>query len=283
MPDTMEIFGKSKVQHGHFNNRAYVMHLDPEDIPGIIPRLGALAEKNGYTKLVIRVPEYAKDSFVSAGYVIEATVPGFYAEKESALFMGKFLTPDRAVTHNPGLISDVLAVARAHAPAAEYRPHLQRAYTLVQAGPDDARTIASLYRETFESYPFPIFDPGFIRQTMDEATRYFCVLHAGEIVAVTSCDINYRAKNAEMTDFATDLRYRGQGLAGCLLDAMERHLTDQGILLAYTIARATSYPMNVTFARAGYTYAGTLANNTNICGTMESMNVWYKRLAGGGA
>jgi beta-lysine N6-acetyltransferase len=36
--------------------------------------------------------------------------------------------------------------------------------------------------------------------------------------------------------------------------------------------------MNVTFSRAGYTFTGTLINNTNIGGSIESMNVWYKRL-----
>ncbi|WP_292370691.1 putative beta-lysine N-acetyltransferase [Methanoregula sp. UBA64] len=278
--DTIEIIGKSKVQHGHFNNRAYVMRLDPEDIPGIIPRLGALAEKNGYTKIVIRVPYESKDPFLSAGYVPEADVPGFYNGTGTALFMGKYLVPGRAATCNPELTADVLATARAHY-SAGYRAHLQRAYTLVEAGPDDAGMISSLYRETFESYPFPVFDPGFIKTTMEENVRYFCILHGGVIVAVGSCDTDTAHKNAEMTDFATDLGYRGQGLAGCLLEAMEEFLKRQGILLAYTIARATSYPMNVTFARAGYACAGTLANNTNICGTLESMNIWYKRLVTG--
>lgn len=36
--------------------------------------------------------------------------------------------------------------------------------------------------------------------------------------------------------------------------------------------------MNVTFARQGYTLSGRLKNNTDIAGTIESMNVWYKHL-----
>lgn len=280
--DTIETIGKSTVQHGHFNNRVYVMRLNHEDIPGIIPRLGALAEKNGYTKIVIRVPRDAREPFVSAGYVAEAEIPGFYAMDKSALFMGKFMVPGRAVNRYPELTEDVLSVARARG-STSYKPHLQRAYTLVQAQPGDAAMIASLYRENFESYPFPVFDPAFIRETMAGNVRYFCILHNGAVVAVASCDIHSRAKNAEMTDFATDLRYRGQGFAGCLLAAMEEYLFGQGILSTFTIARATSYPMNVTFARGGYDYAGRLINNTNICGTMESMNVWYKRLNGGSA
>jgi hypothetical protein len=38
------------------------------------------------------------------------------------------------------------------------------------------------------------------------------------------------------------------------------------------------YPVNITFARAGYLYGETLLNNTNICGSFESMNVWYSKL-----
>jgi hypothetical protein len=47
----------------------------------------------------------------------------------------------------------------------------------------------------------------------------------------------------------------------------------------FTIARARSTGMNVTFAKNGYSFAGTLINNTNISGRIESMNVWYKRAA----
>jgi len=38
--------------------------------------------------------------------------------------------------------------------------------------------------------------------------------------------------------------------------------------------------MNKTFAYAGYKYGGTLIRNTQICGELESMNVWYKQLGG---
>ncbi|MDD4047577.1 MAG: putative beta-lysine N-acetyltransferase, partial [Clostridia bacterium] len=40
----------------------------------------------------------------------------------------------------------------------------------------------------------------------------------------------------------------------------------------------TSYGMNISFAKHRYQYCGTLINNTNISGSIESMNVWYKAL-----
>jgi len=59
---------------------------------------------------------------------------------------------------------------------------------------------------------------------------------------------------------------------------MENELKKFNIHKAYTIARANSYGMNITFAKANYTFAGKLTNNTNISGDIESMNVWYKKL-----
>jgi len=52
----------------------------------------------------------------------------------------------------------------------------------------------------------------------------------------------------------------------------------RGIKTAYTIARAASPGMNITFGRAGYAFSGRLKNNTQIAGDLESMNVWHKPL-----
>ncbi|MFA5415446.1 MAG: putative beta-lysine N-acetyltransferase, partial [Methanoregula sp.] len=149
---------------------------------------------------------------------------------------------------------------------------------VMHAHAGDAQEIAALFCSIFETYPFPISDPDFITRSMKEGIRYFCIHQSKRIVAVASCETNADAQNAEMTDFATDPRFQGKGLAGNLLHAMEAELKKEGILLAYTIARATSYPINLTFVRAGYQYGGLLPNNTNICGSLESMNVWSKKL-----
>ena len=81
-----------------------------------------------------------------------------------------------------------------------------------------------------------------------------------------------------MTDFATLSKYRGQGLASYLLKKMEREMIHQGMRTLFSIARALSPAMNMTFGNTDYLYGGTLVNNTNISGRIESMNVWYKHL-----
>ena len=81
-----------------------------------------------------------------------------------------------------------------------------------------------------------------------------------------------------MTDFATNPQSRGMGLAGILLRHMGDKTRKLGIKTAYTIARAESHGMNSVFKNSGYNYAGLLKNNTQICGSIQSMTVWYKHL-----
>jgi putative beta-lysine N-acetyltransferase len=116
---------------------------------------------------------------------------------------------------------------------------------------------------------------------MNSGVWYYCIRQEKRLAAIASCDIDTGVQNVEMTDFATDPRFQGKGLAGCLLHAMETEMAEEGVRLAYTIARAGSYPINAIFARAGFRFGGTLPNNTNISGTIESMNVWYKRFGDG--
>ena len=84
-----------------------------------------------------------------------------------------------------------------------------------------------------------------------------------------------------MTDFATLPSHRGRGLATHLLGRMDGAARTAGERVAYTIARAVSFGMNITFARRGYAFGGTLVSNTQIGGAIESMNIWYKVLQPG--
>ena len=85
--------------------------------------------------------------------------------------------------------------------------------------------------------------------------------------------------NTETLDFATLPEWLGNRFARHLLARMEQEMKAKGIKTTYTIARAASPGINSTFGRAGYHFSGRLKNNTNISGSIESMNVWHKSLA----
>ncbi|MEZ5072980.1 MAG: putative beta-lysine N-acetyltransferase [Bacteroidales bacterium] len=142
----------------------------------------------------------------------------------------------------------------------------------------DVEQITEIYREVFLSYPFPIHNPGYILKTMKENIRYFGVEEHGKLLAVSSAETDAKEQNAEMTDFATRPEARGRGMAQALLRRMETSMKKEGFKTLYTIARLKSVPMNKTFLFLDYHYAGTLIQNTQIAGEIESMNVFYKHL-----
>jgi putative beta-lysine N-acetyltransferase len=274
-PDLITTIGASTVQHGPTSDRVYLMHLARSDLPGILNDLDDLAEREGYTKIFAKVPASVCHSFISRGYVVEALVPRLFRGREDGYFLSLFRDATRTRDDRP--LGATLTAARKASPTGCARS-LPRGAVCSPALPVDAPAIAALYREVFATYPFPIYREGYIRETMENGVRYFCVRIGNAIAAVSSAEMDTAEEHVEMTDFATRPDFRGQGLAGHLLRRMERAMQSVGVKTAYTIARATSLPINVTFARAGYLHGGTLLNNTGICGGVESMHVWYRSL-----
>ena len=145
----------------------------------------------------------------------------------------------------------------------------------------DVEDMARIYRGVFSTYPFPIHDPDYLKEVLSDHVRSFGVFSGNKLIALAACEMDRENLNVEMTDFATVAEYRGQKLAYYLLEVMEEKMSEVGIKVAYTIARSLSPGMNITFSRHQYQFAGTLKNNTNIAGQIESMNVWHKALRGG--
>ncbi len=275
MSDKIIRVGESIIQHGKENNRVYLMKLSMNDIPTIIEDVNKLSMEFGYTKVFAKIPCIAKDFFMSDGYIQEAYIPKFYNQGQDCCFLGKFFTEQRKKEVDSYKVKEILN--KAHFKSV--LPHvLESKYLIRKATPKDTDEMAKLYKTVFKTYPFPIHDKDYLLQTLKNDVVYFGVWHDGTLVALSSCELYCDQSNAEMTDFATIPQYRGQNLSLNLLAEMENELKQRDIYTAYTIARAYSFGMNITFAKAGYAFAGTLTNNTNISGNIESMNVWYKSI-----
>jgi putative beta-lysine N-acetyltransferase len=274
MHDKIEKIGNSQIQHGTDNNRIYLMKLDPGDLPGIMDRLDVLASEQGYTKIFAKVPGPCASAFVRAGYRREGMIPHFYRGETTATFLGKFIDPAREISPQRDEIEKNIILAQSRS-GREPKP-LPDGYSLRPAGEADADELAAVYKEVFASYPFPIHDPDYLIETMRSHVCYFVAEKDGRIAAAASGEMDKENRNAEMTDFATLPDHLGNGLAVHLLKFMEPEMKQRGILTLYTIARAISPGMNITFAKCGYIFGGTLINNTQISGSIESMNLWHK-------
>ena len=273
--DVIEKIGNSLIQHGPLNDRVYLMSMAKEDKPHIAETLERISREKGYSKIFAKIPAGSLDCFVDHGYRIEARVPGLYLGREEGLFLGRFLTPARAEEKNGDLKREVLELALA-APQSE-PGELTAEIQIKLLGKDDLEGLAALYTEVFASYPFPVYDPGFLSSALSQGVVYLGAFKDGELLGAAACEVDKKSMSAEMTDFAVHPLARGLGLSRHLLKAMEKEMKRAGVLTLFTIARTLSHGMNLTFARAGYEFSGSLVNNTNISGAIESMNVWFKK------
>jgi putative beta-lysine N-acetyltransferase len=278
MSDVIEKIGRSMVQHGPYNKRVYLMKLHNRDVLGILPTIDRLAHDNHYEKILAKVPWGSKSAYEKQGYIQEAVIPKYFKTREHAVFMCKYLTPRRRQITHPQQIQDILSLAiqKKQDPSRKYGP---QCFNTRSCKPEDGVEMSRVFKTVFKTYPFPIFDVDYLSALMKKnQVRYFCIENHQRINAIAASEIDLDHKGVEMTDFATLPAFRGKGFAGCLLENMEREMAGQGIRTAFSIARALSPSMNALFAGRGYTFGGTLLNNTNISGRIESMNVWYKRL-----
>jgi len=278
MQDTIEIIHGSKVQHGPLNNRIYLMELNRNKVQHIIESLDAMAQNCGYGKIFAKIPEPDWQKFKRAGYLKEATVPGFFNGKVAGLFVGKYFSQKRQQikNHNDSLGEKV---HQRQEPAGKPSSNGISLSQIDTCKPADAHEMSCIYSQVFLSYPFPITNPEYIQTMMNENVIYFCIRKKDKIAALASMEIDGNYKNVEMTDFATLSQWRGYGLAARLLGHMDQVGHDMGMRTAYTIARAQSHGINSIFRRNSYSYGGLLRNNTHISGSIESMMVWYKNLS----
>lgn len=274
--DITETIDGAVISHGASGSRIYLMKLSSADPVKLIGALRHLAEHQKYAKIFAKIPESTARPFLEAGYEVEASVPGLFYGREQGLFLGYYLNEARKIPADKLALESILA---------DCLKKEITAFSMLPAGiswrtckHSDAEALAALYREVFPTYPFPIHDPAYILDTMDTHTVYGGLFADGKLAAAASAEMDPDTLSGEMTDFATAVKWRGMGLARHLLYRLESEAAASGILTAYTIARAASPGMNVTFASAGYRYGGLLINNTQISGSVESMNVWYKSL-----
>ena len=276
-PDKTENIDGALVQHGNYNHRIYLMNIGTAHPDRLASQLIALAKERGYSKIFAKVPSSKSSPFIEQGFRVEARIPLFYSGQEEAQFLGYYLNDKRKLEPHNQRYNNILKLAKIKQKEFKAKP-LPRDYVIRPCVPSDIEAMAEIYRTVFPTYPFPIHDPAYLHDTMKTHVMYFGIETKGQLVALSSAETDQKSQNAEMTDFATLDKWRGHNLAYHLLKEMEHCMISKNIPVTYTIARAESAGMNITFARLGYLFGGRLINNTNIAGHIESMNVWYKKI-----
>lgn len=277
MTDKIERMGSSLIQHGKNSDRVYLMKLSEKDRSDIIGNMENLACKNGYSKIIAKIPASLRDYFTTNGFTDEAHIGNLFKGEEDCCFLSKYFTPERKELADEDRceIFEIIKLCKEKTLTAK-TPKLKEGFCIEPLGEEHISQITQVYKEVFKSYPFPIFDPDYIFKTMKDDVDYYGILKDDKIVALSSSEMDLENLNTEMTDFAALPEYRGYNLSYHLLEEMEKSARNKGIKTAYTIARSKNAGINTIFAKRFYTFGGILINNTNICGNIQSMNVWYK-------
>ena len=274
--DKIDKIRDSIIQHGKDSDRVYLLKYHDDEPLSLIQQLNKFCSENGYGKVIAKVPGQASPYFLLDGYVQEAFIPGFFRGGKNVFFMAKYFDEERSTLDKKNL--DVFSVQLSGKSGID-EIMLPPDCDFKITSPQNCEEMAGLYRAVFETYPFPIHDPEYLRQTMKHGeVMYFGVWKRDQLVALSSAEIDAVNFNAEMTDFAVLPEMRGNKLGRFLLQKMEDEMVLLGYKTLYTIARLQSPGMNKTFLDQGYLFSGLLKNNTNISGQIESMNVYYKNI-----
>ncbi|MEA1987563.1 MAG: putative beta-lysine N-acetyltransferase [Candidatus Marinimicrobia bacterium] len=278
MFDKVIKMNKSIIQHGKFNDRIYLMKLKSEDKNSVLDKINDLENRYNYGKIFTKVSKEDSEIFLKKGYEEEAQIPNFYNGKDDCVFLSKFLSKKRKNINGEikERLDKVLEVCD-EKKILKKQTEIQEKFKYKILDKNDAKQLTELYKVVFASYPFPIYDENYLKETMDDNLIYFGIFYNGKLVSASSAEMDFKGQNVEMTDFATLPDFRGNSFATFLLFKMEKEVVKKGIKTFFTIARGVSFGMNITFAKLGYKFAGRLVNNTNISGNIENMNVWYKR------
>ncbi len=272
--DTIRKLDNFKIHHGKVSNRVYLMGYLCKSNDKILANLESLAHYHNYSKIIIKASPDQQHFLQDYGYLQEAAIPNYKNGQDDAVFMSKFLKKTRK--YRSPAIDEVFKKLENIQP--DILGPLDDAYEISRIDETHIPEMAAVFKQVFTTYPFDIFDPEYLKKTMAEGCRYFGAFHQGRLVGIGNCEVAQKDQAAEMTDFAVLSGHRGKKLARHLLARMEQEMRQSGIKTVYTIARSISLPMNATFKKAGYGFGGTLTNNTQIAGSIESMNIWHKSL-----
>jgi len=265
--DKLVRIGKSLLQHGKHNNRIYILKMAPEDEQIIFDLIEKIQMKYSYEKIIGKIPERISSLFEKRGFIREAWIEGFYQKKENVFFMSKFFDLKRSKDQKNEFVPEKKDI---------FETKENSFFQIKDLGGKDIFPLKNLYRKVFKTYPFPVHSALYLYKTMRKDFFYSGIYDQGKLIGAASAETDFKNLNAEMTDFAVLPEYRKKGLASLLLSHLEKRMASKGILTFYTIARSASYGMNQVFASAGYLFSGKLINNTEIDGSIENMNVWFK-------
>lgn len=214
--------------------------------------------------------------FDKAKFEIEGKIKGYFKGKD-AICMSYFIDSNRKICDNYPekdlLVKKCLDVKNTFS-----NTNSNDIYTIRDANENDINQMIKLFTSVFSTYPSPIYDEEYLKQTMVRNVLYKVAVYNEKIVGVASADMDKENLNAEITDCATYPEYRGKCILSNIINCLESDLKNMEFITLYSLSRAINPNINIVLSKHNYNFAGRLVKNCTICGAFEDMNIWVKNI-----
>lgn len=269
------IIDRTKVYMDFSNKRAKIINTDNISVQNL-KRIIHYCAKQHLGKVICNCESESSTLFHDAGFKLEGKINGYFKGKD-ALCMSYFIDTEREFCSNfsqkESLIRECIDKKSI------FKNYNNNFEVLIRnANENDIDEMIKLFSTVFSSYPSPIYDKNFIKETMNQKVLYKVAVYNGKIVSIASADMDKENLNAEITDCATYPDYSNKGILSGIIYSLECNLRANGFMTLYSLSRAINPSINFVLSRHNYIFTGRMVNNCNICGTLEDMNIWVKQL-----
>jgi len=278
MFETIENIEGALVYHGNMHNRIYFSEADNVDLGILLPKMKDLAKKEHYEKILGKASEASMNLLKSNGFSVEAKIPGLYNGSIDGYFLAEYTNEKRHSNDEKSLktIASVKTIAlAANKPQTDAHFEMPVNLKIEKLTTADFEKLEDLHKKAYKYHPNQIKDAAYFLKLNELDHEFYGLFQDGELLVSAILSINEQESNMEIVDFVTHPDYRGQNLSYFLVQDIKKHMTSLGCKTVYTMVRATSYGLNITFSKHGFLLAGTLTNNCVVRDSLESMNVWY--------
>lgn len=278
MFETIENIDGALVYHGNMHKRIFFSEAENVNLDHLLLKMKDLAKKKNYEKILGKASEKGVKVLKSKGFVVEAKIPGLYRGTIDGYFLAEYTKQER-LAHDEKTkktISTVKTIAEA-ANKPQTDPHLQMPSNLKIRSLTDAdfKNLEDLHNKAYKYHPHQIKNAEYFSKLKSLNHEFYGLFQDGQLLVSAILAINESELNMEIVDFVTHPDFRGQNLSYYLVQDIKGQMNIYGCKTLYTMVRATSYGLNITFSKHGFVLAGTLTNNCMVRDAMESMNVWY--------
>jgi putative beta-lysine N-acetyltransferase len=256
------------------NNRLKIEDYTCENYDAFVGFLETTAQRYNLYKIIIVAKQKDWEALFVRDFLLEALHPSFF-KGEPGFHLAKFTNIERQESKHR-------LIEKALLKKVQESPHTSRdlpsEYTIKTADPVSIPELSNLYTSVFSTYPSPMNDHTYLEKIMQKTSIFKIMLYQNKIISAASIDVDQRTSSAELTDCATIKDHSGKGLMSHLVKSLENEAKQLNLITLYSIARASSVGMNSVFSHNMYNYYGCLINNCHICGQLENMNIWSKRI-----